>query len=665
MKSENKTIQAISAQAHGEAADNRLLRKKLREKDDLISDLRTQIDCLNRNLSEKVSQIADMMDKLVAFMMGRGDVTLSDSLRDAVISGVRAEYEMREKKLKEEYARQLDKMSAEFSARLAAKQNEINALKGEDGGTDGNAPSTTLPDGAKAVGPEEMAARNRQLEQQKANLQGIAFGQSIESDKYRHPQQQVENADDLDLDGRDVPEEKVVEIARSIKARKVMKGVKKPRLEQPLIDAARGGKFDIVIRPDNIPEDAVEIGEDMSARFSFIKGHIRTYLIRRKKYKDAAGNYYHANLPEKYRNCMGRTQATETLIAQILTMHFHHGMTLSDIEGWLKGMGLNFAHSTVMSWIETGANILEPLDDPLHKEITTSGNSHGDESTLKCKDKRLAGEGESEEDVEDDLHYFKRWIFCYCAPQLGLTQFVFHNRGRRTQEAVRKYFEDVVEKLYLHTDGAPIYKCYDVGELIVRIACLVHMRRPFFRLKDVSADAMKILKIFEEIFRRDKQIKADLTDPDEITRQRVLQIAPLFHDLKSYLDKLESTLKAEDEPELLKAVKYALKEYPCMLRCLEDGSLDLSNNICERQIRRIAKYRNNSFFVGSPEAGVRFARLMSVFANIRNHKLDPVEYLCDVFRRIKTTSKEKLVGLLAHRWQPASESVWTSVSSIY
>ena len=85
---------------------------------------------------------------------------------------------------------------------------------------------------------------------------------------------------------------------------------------------------------------------------------------------------------------------------------------------------------------------------------------------------------------------------------------MFHERGRRTQEAVWKYFEDVIEKLYLHSDGAPIYKCYDMGELIVRIACL------------------------------------------------------------------------------------------------------------ERQIRRIAKCRNNSFFVGSPAAGVRFARLMSVFANI-------------------------------------------------
>ena len=132
MKSEEKSIKAISAQAHGEAADNRLLRQKLREKDELISDLRAQIENLNRNLSEKVSQMADMMDKLVAFMMGRGDVTLSDSLRDAVLSGVRAEYEMRERKLKEELSRQLGRLTSEFEARLAAKDYEINTLKGEN-----------------------------------------------------------------------------------------------------------------------------------------------------------------------------------------------------------------------------------------------------------------------------------------------------------------------------------------------------------------------------------------------------------------------------------------------------------------------------------------------------------------------------------------------------
>lgn len=165
----------------------------------------------------------------------------------------------------------------------------------------------------------------------------------------------------------------------------------------------------------------------------------------------------------------------------------------------------------------------------------------------------------------------------------------------------------MIERILLYTDGANIYKCCDVGELIQRIACMVHMRSPSFKLKDVSEHTKAILKVFDYIFHEDKLVK---------------------------------DLEEEEEPKLLKAVNYVLKEYPCMLRCLEDGRIDLSNNVCERQIRRIAKYRNNSFFAGSPAADIRFTRLMSYFANIWAHKLDPVEYLCDVFRRIKNTARD-------------------------
>ena len=206
--------------------------------------------------------------------------------------------------------------------------------------------------------------------------------------------------------------------------------------------------------------------------------------------------------------------------------------------------------------------------------------------------------------------------------------------------------------MYLHTDGAIIYKCYDVCELIVRVSCLVHMRRPLYKLKHVSVDARQLVDIIDKIFHRDKKIKKEYQHPDDIKRERNLRLAPLFNDLKQELDRLHNLLDPEKEPELLKAVKYVLTEYPCILHCLEDGSVDLSNNCCERQIRRIAKYRNNSFFVGSSESGVRFARLESIFANIRNHKLNAVNYLCDIFRRIKNTVKDELVNLLPHKWNP-------------
>ena len=63
-------------------------------------------------------------------MTGKGEVNLSDSRRKAVVAGVRAEFEAREQKLKEAYASELEKLSADFNARLAAKQDEINQLKG-------------------------------------------------------------------------------------------------------------------------------------------------------------------------------------------------------------------------------------------------------------------------------------------------------------------------------------------------------------------------------------------------------------------------------------------------------------------------------------------------------------------------------------------------------
>lgn len=72
MKSEEKSIRAISAQAHGEAADNRLLRKKLLARDKRVEELEAMVSNLNKQLCEKVDQLNDMMQKLVSFMTGKG-----------------------------------------------------------------------------------------------------------------------------------------------------------------------------------------------------------------------------------------------------------------------------------------------------------------------------------------------------------------------------------------------------------------------------------------------------------------------------------------------------------------------------------------------------------------------------------------------------------------
>ncbi len=130
MRTGKQNLQAISAQVHDWAAENRLLRKELRAREKRVEELEAMVSSLNKQLSEKIDQINDMMQKLMAFMTGDGGVNISESLRHSIAAEVSAEFKAREQKLKVAYAHEREKLDSDFKARLAATQNELNQLKG-------------------------------------------------------------------------------------------------------------------------------------------------------------------------------------------------------------------------------------------------------------------------------------------------------------------------------------------------------------------------------------------------------------------------------------------------------------------------------------------------------------------------------------------------------
>lgn len=130
MKPENKSTQAISAQVHDWAAENQQLRKELLSREKRIEELEALASSLNKQLCEKIDQINDMIQKLMAFMTGDGGVNISEFLRHSIAAEVSAEFKAREQKLKVAYAHEREKLDSDFKARLAAMQNELNQLKG-------------------------------------------------------------------------------------------------------------------------------------------------------------------------------------------------------------------------------------------------------------------------------------------------------------------------------------------------------------------------------------------------------------------------------------------------------------------------------------------------------------------------------------------------------
>lgn len=130
MKPENKLTQAIHVQSHDWATENQQLRKELLSREKRIEELEAMVSTLNNQLSEKIDQINDLVQKMISFMTTKGDVTLLDSLRQSVVAEIRAEFEAREQKLKDVYAHEREKLTSDFNARLAVCQDELDRLKG-------------------------------------------------------------------------------------------------------------------------------------------------------------------------------------------------------------------------------------------------------------------------------------------------------------------------------------------------------------------------------------------------------------------------------------------------------------------------------------------------------------------------------------------------------
>ncbi len=80
-----------------------------------------------------MSKVSSMMQQLVDYMMGKGDVSLTGTIHDTVVAGIREEVR---KEMRQEYQGIIDNLQTENAA-LKAQQNHDN--------DSGESPQTTYP----------------------------------------------------------------------------------------------------------------------------------------------------------------------------------------------------------------------------------------------------------------------------------------------------------------------------------------------------------------------------------------------------------------------------------------------------------------------------------------------------------------------------------------
>ncbi|MGV3771284.1 MAG: IS66 family transposase [Verrucomicrobiales bacterium] len=91
--------------------------------------------------------------------------------------------------------------------------------------------------------------------------------------------------------------------------------------------------------------------------------------------------------------------------------------------------------------------------------------------------------------------------------------------------------------------------------------------------------------------------------------------------IKERLEALHDTYPSKTP--MAKAIHYALNQWEALCGYLQDGRLELDNNLIENSIRPTAVGKKNWSFLGRPEASWRSAAIYSIMVSCRRRGINP------------------------------------------
>jgi len=179
---------------------------------------------------------------------------------------------------------------------------------------------------------------------------------------------------------------------------------------------------------------------------------------------------------------------------------------------------------------------------------------------------------------------------------------------------------------------------------ILKAACWLHARRPFFVLADLAQNARRVAEgktgvispivleavwRIEALFNIQRDINGQSAGQHDATRQMLS--VPLMADLEVWMREQHARLSRTND--LARGMDSMLKRWVAFTRFLDDGRIRLPNNTAERALRGVALGRNSWLFAGSDRGWERAAAMYSLFVTAKLNDVDPQAWLADVLGR--------------------------------
>jgi len=387
------------------------------------------------------------------------------------------------------------------------------------------------------------------------------------------------------------------------------------------------------------------IGADVTETLDYVPGRFKVVRHVREAFScRTCETVVQAPAPH---HAIARGRAGAGLLAHIAVSKFDDHLPLYRQAEIYAREGVELATSTLSGWVGATAAALAPLVEALRRDVMACDVLHGDDTPVPVL---APGAGKTKTG--------RFWAYVRDERPHGGDRpaAVFFYSPDRKGEHPLAHLKDFAG--VLHADGyAGFNGLYEAGRKpgpIVEAACWAHVRRKIFDVHaaDGSAVAREALERIGRLYAVEEEIRGQ--PPDARRQRRQAQSGPIAEALKVWA---EATLpKLSGRSELAKAFRYMLGRWPALLRCFDDGRLELDNNAAERALRGAAVGRKNYLFAGSDRGGERAAAFYSLIETAKLNGVDPEAWLRDVLGRIADHPISRIDELLPWNWSSALRS---------
>jgi transposase len=385
------------------------------------------------------------------------------------------------------------------------------------------------------------------------------------------------------------------------------------------------------------PHEWRRIGEEVSERLDYEPARFLRRRTVRPKYVqrgllDAVPIV--APLPD---SLLERSIVTPGLLAQIVVSKYCDHLPLYRQESiyWTRHR-VWLPRQTMAEWVGLAAEWLAPIYREIQRGVLGGGYVQVDETPIRYL---APGHGQTK------LGYL--WT---CGAPRG--DVIFHWETSRAASCLDKIIP-MDSHGTIQCDGYEAYDCLARrrGGQIVLAGCLAHVRRKFFEARETAPKvAGWFLKHFQNLYALEAQLRKTRAGPKLRQAERASLSRPVLTRVHRALVRLKTKRRYLPRSLMGKAIDYALNQWSALLVFLDDGRLEIDNNLIENAIRPTAVGKKNWLFIGEAQAGDRSAILYTVIECCRRRGIDPFAYLRDVFTRLPSMTNWQVKDITPAAW---------------